>query len=294
MQINRNIIIAILFLLVGCKKPIAKENIKSKIYPSEVKTPNKTSEKVLNLDKMIGKSFVLSCGSGCPMTYIAKHAVKNAQNVSIKFNVEMYIDQTISETYDENYIFYYNKLNQLVNIKRVGQNEDFLESQSANAQNSFKKFANDLSEYLVGNSNGSGVIQENKNTFTFPIVMEKISILDYPYSSKYDYIKIDGNKPTSVLEIDKNTFIIWFDGDYERWYLVTVDNNKIVDKLLIGKSETVKTEDGTVDNYINFNIDKNLNIILEYSTGQGFASRKVYKKEKYFTNKGKHKIEGEN
>ncbi|MFC6269847.1 hypothetical protein [Frigoriflavimonas asaccharolytica] len=54
---------------------------------------------------MKGKSYVLSCASGCSMTYIATHAVKNVQNISTKFNVEMYIDQTISETYDENYIF---------------------------------------------------------------------------------------------------------------------------------------------------------------------------------------------
>ncbi|WP_313500500.1 hypothetical protein [Kaistella carnis] len=68
-------------------------------------------------------------------------------------------------------------------------------SQSANAQNSFKKFADDLAKYLVGNSNQSGKIPENKNTTTFPIVMERIDILDYPYSSKYDYIKIDENMP---------------------------------------------------------------------------------------------------
>ena len=124
--------------------------------------------------------------------------------------------------------------------------------------------------------------------------MEQIDILDYPYSSKYDYIKIDENMPASILEINKNTFIIWFDGDVERWYLVMVDNKKIVDKLLIGKSETLETEYGTSGNYINFSINRSLNIILEYSTGKGSASRKIYKKEKYFVNKEKHKIESGN
>ena len=50
--------------------------------------------------------------------------------------------------------------------------------------------------------------------------MEQIEILDYPYSSKYYYIKLEENRPASVLKIKKNTFIIWFDGDVERWYLV--------------------------------------------------------------------------
>ncbi|WP_313500503.1 hypothetical protein [Kaistella carnis] len=73
-----------------------------------------------------------------------------------------------------------------------------------------------------------------------------------------------------------------------------VDNKKIVDKLLIGKSETLETEYGTSGNYINFSINRSLNIILEYSTGKGSESRKIYKKEKYFVNKEKHKIESRN
>lgn len=114
--------------------------------------------------------------------------------------------------------------------------------------------------------------------------MERIDILDYPYSSKYDYIKIDENMPASILEINKNTFIIWFDGDVERWYLVMVDNKKIVDKLLIGKSETIETKDGTIDNYINFKIEKDFEIILEYSEGKGVDSQKIEKKENFKIN----------
>ncbi|MFC6269760.1 hypothetical protein [Frigoriflavimonas asaccharolytica] len=247
-----------------------------------------TFDNLVTLDKMKGNSFVLSCGSGCAMTYIAKQAEKNLQNVKVKFNVDVYIDETLSESYNESYVFYYDSSNQLKNIKRVGEKEDFLSSQSINGQNSFKKFADDLSTMLYGKK--SSAIQENENVINLPIVGSKIEILDYPVPAKYNNINIDGEIPSSLLEINENIFIIWFEGDTERWYLVTFKNNKMFDKLLIGKSETVETENGTTDNYIDFKIEKNFLITLNYSSGKNVDSSIIQKTEKYQIDKTNYKI----
>ncbi|MBF8458396.1 hypothetical protein IV494_14525 [Kaistella sp. G5-32] len=130
-------------------------------------------------------------------------------------------------------------------------------------------------------SKKSSDIPENKSIFNLPIVGSKIEILDYPVPAKYNYINIDGETPTSLLEINKNVFIIWFEGDTERWYLVTFKNNKLFDNLFIGKSETVETENGTTVNYINFNIDKNFLITLNYSSGRNVDSSIIQQTEKY-------------
>ena len=54
------------------------------------------------------------------------------------------------------------------------------------------------------------------------------------------------------------------------------------EKLLIGKNETVELKNGeTEDNYLDFSIDINLEIKLQYSRGKNYQNRKIYKEEKY-------------
>ncbi|WP_353151442.1 hypothetical protein [Chryseobacterium sp.] len=93
-------------------------------------------------------------------------------------------------------------------------------------------------------------------------------------------IFVDDSEASSVYKLANNTFLLWFDGDNERWYVVTFVNNQLFNKLLIGKSETIESENGKIiDNYIDFNIDKNLKIKLKYSTG-----KKIKKIESYQIN----------
>ena len=125
----------------------------------------------------------------------------------------------------------------------------------------------------------------NKNDFLnpntkFPIIDKKISI--------------DSTDATSVYKLADNVYLTWFEGDAERWYITTFRNDKLFDERLIGKNETIETENGTTDNYIDFIIDKNLNIEIEYSTGKGFAKRRIFKTEKYFVNTESLKIESRN
>lgn len=85
--------------------------------------------------------------------------------------------------------------------------------------------------------------------------------------------------------------ILFFEGDTERWYLVTIKDSKIADKLLIGKSETAETENGAADHYIDFTIDKKFKINLEYSTGKDSHSAKTQKTESFQINFKNNRIE---
>ena len=105
-------------------------------------------------------------------------------------------------------------------------------------------------------------------------------------------IFIDDSEASTVYKLTNDIFLLWFDGDNEKWYIVTFVNDKLFDKLLIGKSETVELENGkTIDNYIDFNIDKDFKIKLEYSSGENFNVRKIKKTENYFINFKNKKIE---
>ncbi|ROI03570.1 MULTISPECIES: hypothetical protein [unclassified Chryseobacterium] len=129
-------------------------------------------------------------------------------------------------------------------------------------------------------------IQDNKATVNseaniiLPISKDDLLNPDIQFPIIDKKIIIEGSEASSVYKLANNTFLLWFDGDNERWYVVTFVNNQLFNKLLIGKSETIESENGKIiDNYIDFNIDKNLKIKLKYSTG-----KKIKKIESYQIN----------
>ena len=62
----------------------------------------------------------------------------------MRFEVETYIDEVLSETNDESYLFYYNRSNQIEKIQHKGEKENILENLLPNAVESFKNFAGKL------------------------------------------------------------------------------------------------------------------------------------------------------
>lgn len=144
MQTSMKVIISfLLFFLIGCKKSNTSEIININVKDS-VKTQNST--KVNDNSKELSDSFVISCGSGsgCAMTYNLKN-VKDLGNIKeVKFEIETYIDEVLSETNDETYLFYYNRSNQIEKIQHKGEKENILENLLPNAVNSFKNFAGKL------------------------------------------------------------------------------------------------------------------------------------------------------
>ncbi len=97
-----------------------------------------------NINEINNKSFVLSCGSGCAMTYTAGNFTQNNNTIKVKFKIETHTDGALTDTYNETYIFTYNELKQIQKIELEGQNGNILESLMPDAQETFIGFGNEL------------------------------------------------------------------------------------------------------------------------------------------------------
>jgi hypothetical protein len=128
-------ILSINIFLIGCKK--GEISAQSKIQKEEKKTVSNDSQ-----------SFVLSCGSGCAMTYTSESVTSNLSELKVKFKVEMYVDEKLSDTYNEVYIFSYDQSNQIADIHLEGKKDNVLKTLLPNAQISFRDFANGLVKKL--------------------------------------------------------------------------------------------------------------------------------------------------
>lgn len=140
------IVISILpFFMLGCEKKVSNA---SKMTNSTMvnKQTGDSIEKSLKVEKNTEKlSLTLSCGSGCAMTYNASKITKEGLNISVTFTVDIYIDEAESDTYEETYIFSYDKLFKLKKIIKEGdESDDFLKTQSIDNQKSFTDFAENL------------------------------------------------------------------------------------------------------------------------------------------------------
>ncbi len=131
-------------------------------------------------------------------------------------------------------------------------------------------------------------INKNTNLVKLPISKKEISNSDYLILPKKSEININGTIASGEYQIKKDILLLWFDGDIEKWYIVTLINDKVYQKLLIGKSETIELkEGGKLDDYLDFFIDEELKIKLEYSRGKDYKSRKILKIENYYISNDK-------
>lgn len=89
-------------------------------------------------------SFVLSCGSGCAMTYKPESVTGKLPVLIVLFNVEMFVDEELTDTYNEVYEFYYNSSKQIERVQKQGERDNVLKTLMPNAQKSFKEFAEQL------------------------------------------------------------------------------------------------------------------------------------------------------
>lgn len=149
MKINNLIILNILLILIiGCRNAISKNET-----DTIISTPNSynldvvsTTREVKNNDNI---SFVISCGSGCAMTY-SENSIKRISSLLIEviFKIDMYIDEELSDTYYETYIFTYDKFNKIEKIHLKNSTENILETFLPDSQESFKDVARKLSFQL--------------------------------------------------------------------------------------------------------------------------------------------------
>jgi hypothetical protein len=99
MKINRILFSLFCFLLIiiGCKKGEVNAQIKESQKKIKQHTQNETA--AVNADNG-NWSFVLSCGSGCAMTYNTESITGNLPEMKVTFNVDMYVDEKLSDTYN--------------------------------------------------------------------------------------------------------------------------------------------------------------------------------------------------
>ena len=94
------------------------------------------------------ESFVVSCGSGCAMTYTSGGITRNLPDIKVNFEVQMHVDEELTDTYEEVYIFSYTKLNELSTVHVEGEYDNVLKTLMPDGQRSFRDFGNSLVKKL--------------------------------------------------------------------------------------------------------------------------------------------------
>ncbi len=277
MRTNKFYIIVILSL-IGCKK-----NDVNAIKATTEKTfPHQRIDSVAidhfnNDTQVVDTSFVISCGSGCAMTYIAKSIVRNASSVKVEFEVEMYVDERLSDTYNETYVFYYNNSHEIIKIQKQGENENIMENSLPAARDAFIKF-------------GAGLNRKNDDTNT----LSNESDLNLPFnrrtdpkSVRYTLLSTDSIQGIQKFKCDSeelryvplpkkgNITVILVPqdcGDFEyRYYLLTLKNNVVMDNLYV-EGEWYEPDAENDKETTMFSIDKNYNILVKTSNIQNSTS----------------------
>ncbi|QIY91593.1 hypothetical protein [Chryseobacterium gallinarum] len=78
------------------------------------------------------------------MTYTLQSIQQNNAIVNVKFKVENYINEELSDTYYEKYNFIYNNLGEIERINLEGKNDNILETLMPDAQECFRSFSKNL------------------------------------------------------------------------------------------------------------------------------------------------------
>ena len=111
-----------------------EDSIKSKI--------NEISDTNINQEKK--SSFTISCGSGCAMIYNEQSRTSNNSSYEIKFKVETYINEDLSEERDVTYIFECNSVGKAKSIHSKDSQENILLDDDVMIKNDLIKIASSL------------------------------------------------------------------------------------------------------------------------------------------------------
>lgn len=264
MQTNKILVLHILlFLFLGCKKNINAQQ--SLITSNTVEVKKKEPQKSTNVstDKIQEKSFVVSCGSGCALTYTVEQITKNESSYKIKFKVEMYEDEVLSDTYYETYFFIYNS-NKISKIVLEGSEKNVLETLPKNAIESFTEFAEKL--------NNNPLVNNADSTFRFSNsilpYLKKINIHKVTYQSmnvsgikglsdfacgenKIRYIALNKKENLSLILVPMDC------GDFPyRFYLISIFDSTVVSNLYV-EGKSYEPENNKTIEQTSFTIDKN-------------------------------------
>lgn len=274
MKTNKALIFSVLLtLIIGCRKNISENesnNFKDTSRTNNSKKSLSTSETI----KDINKSFVLSCGSGCAMTYTAENISSEIPIIKVKFKIETYIDEKLSDTYYEVYIFKYDNLNNIIKIEAEGKNENFLENLLPDAKESFKKFSIDLIKDKKLEIKSSQTCFK-ESVIKLPYVSVNTKTLKYSLldcnsiigiekyncnSDKLRYISLPNKENINVILVPQDC------GDFDyRYYLLTIKGDKVVGNLYV-EGEWYEPEDEKNKEITSFSIDRKYNLVVKTQT----------------------------
>ena len=259
-------IIFIIFFATACEKKI-DNTVTVKGQDTAI---NRTSQTASSIPQATDnkdnakKSFVISCGSGCAMTYNVRNIVRESTNqIKVDFIVENYLDEVLQGTDKESYIFYFDKEEKLVKIKKKGEDGSFLETQTQDSQDSFREFAASL-------MSSNKIKATDQNKFIYDQVIN-------PKTIKYEFTDISSIKNLKKLSCDeKNVRFISLPskddirlilvpqdcGDFDyRYYLLTVKNNAIISNLYV-EGVFQEPDDTESKEITTFKIDNHFNVIV--------------------------------
>lgn len=129
------VLFIICFSILGCKNPADQKFQNVEIEYSEQVDSKQQNKK---------KSFVLSCGSGCAMTYNEENTISSRTSYIVKFKVVMYIDEVVADEYMETYIFECDESGRLENAHLKGEDENLLKNEDSLIRNELKKYGEQL------------------------------------------------------------------------------------------------------------------------------------------------------
>ncbi len=219
-------------------------------------------------DEPLGKyqtnSFVVSCGSGCAMTYIVKKIIKEKAGYTVIFGVDMYINERLSDQYDETYSFIFDRNHKINKIVSEDTQQNVLKTLPTAARRSFL----DFSQTLAAASGEKQVREHLEFSSSLIPYQQKIN----PAKAFYKKMAVGSIKGLAefacnhmqirYIPFDKigkaELILIPMDcgGAVYRYYLISIYNKAVVSSLYV-EGELHEPENDVVVEKTSFTIDKN-------------------------------------
>ncbi|AZA92339.1 Uncharacterised protein [Chryseobacterium nakagawai] len=286
------IFLFIISILSSCKKKTLEQKIENLPPAQTTAAPAPLKEAITDMEN---SSFTLSCGSGCAVTYTAENISQDKTSVKVKFKVENYINEELTETNDETYFFYYSNTGEIDKIINEETHKNILDEYFLSAQESFKEFAASLirdKKIKISHSKGQdSSAKENYKITTLPFDHEDYYSICYikfnekECANRYPQYSYPENKnileeygikdtPSSFFILPKvkglQPFILAYtDSDVEGYDLLIATNNKLLSSLQIAEFDGE-----TVNDFI---ITKNFDI--ELYTRKNTTEKRILKKK---------------